>query len=125
MTTPVAIKPGEIKSMDPNWKTVNHRHIQSEYFWSEPGILSIPISYGGGYEHPFKASILDTSSKIKQCFKIFLEDQIKNDRCKMIVNHKLYLDLNGYAGKETRFKIFFLNNGEISLEGFAKPDTSK
>lgn len=70
--------------------------------------LKASLQYGGGYQHKFNASILDTSSNDQRSFTLILEDQDKHDKCEALIHSDVNIDLKDYAKPGTKFKVMVL-----------------
>lgn len=73
-------------------------------------MLSIPLQYGGGCQHPFKVYILDTSGDTKS-FTLLLEDEIKDDYREALIHTVINVDLKDYVKPGTTFKVMMLGWG--------------
>lgn len=75
-------------------------------------ILSISFESGGGFQHQFKAYILETSDEQKS-FVVLLEDQNIEDSHDGVKRNIVKVDLKDYAEQGTLFKVLTLGWGGL------------
>jgi hypothetical protein len=104
------------------WIKEHENDIPIPVYWNH-SILSIPLSYSGGYIHTFKASILDITSSNQKSFVVFLEDQNKNDELEANIHDDVKVDLKDFSKPGTLFKVMCggwknsaIKLGEITFE---------
>jgi hypothetical protein len=86
-----------------------------QLIWNH-SILSFPLMYFGGDPHPFKASILDTSSNDQKSFVLLLEDQVKDDVRDARLCTEINVNLKDYTQPGTKFKVMTLVWGNSAIE---------
>lgn len=80
--------------------------------------VTFPIRYGGGRTHDFKAYIFKKTTDGNREYRIYLEDQTKDDHCEAVQNKKITIDLSAYAENGIKFKILNV----LKPEGFFKEE---
>lgn len=80
----------------------------------ENSTLAIPLQYGGGFQHPFKIYILNTSSNEQKSFTLLLKDLASYDTGEALMRDVVHVNLEAYAKPSTLFKVMIMFSGTIA-----------